>query len=335
MRNKISTMIAVCGLAVLACTPVSLACDKDAAAQCGAHKNVEAAQVVKAKSGCSKSDKAAKAAVLATSGKSACCPKTGKPVTVQASTGKAGCPAELVMRQLAMALMDMNENGGADSAGRAEVVKAMRIMADSKPELACDKVAKLIACESKGDSAEAITVAAGVKSQCSSKRAKSAQVQVAANKACDPANCDPSKCAKGAKAIAAGNKACDPANCDPSKCSKSAKVIAAGGKKTCGTTAQASFVAFDCKKTDRLARAVARAYLDLMRELKVSAGAEGCAATTATKVLASVLEDMQAEQTAAAPTVETDEGVAKIETVSFGAVSDESKARKTCGSSRN
>jgi hypothetical protein len=191
MRNKMSSMIAVCSLTVLAFMPVSMACDKDASTQCGAHKNAKAAQVVEAKSTCSKSNQAAKGAVLATSGKSscssksgqattvqasagksACCPKTGKPVTVQASAVQ-GCPAEHVMKQLAMALMDMNENGGADSAGRAEVVKAMRIMAESKPDLACDKVAKLIACESKSDSSRAITVAAGNKA------------------ACDPANCDP------------------------------------------------------------------------------------------------------------------------------------------------
>ena len=270
--------------------------------------------------------------MTASAGKSACCPKTGKPVTVQASAVQ-GCPAEHVMKQLAMALMDMNENGGADSAGRAEVVKAMRIMADAKPELACDKVAKLIACESKSDSARAITVAAGGKSACCGK-CDGAKAVAAGNKAaCDPANCDPSNCAKGAKVIATGNKAaCDPANCDPSK---GAKVIAAGSKKSCGTSAQARYVAYNCEKTDHMARAIAHAYVNPMRELKVTSGAEGCSATTARKVLASVLDEMQAEQTAAASTVEPVEGVAKIETVdvSFGAVSDKSDApKRTCGS---
>jgi hypothetical protein len=84
-----------------------------------------------------------------------------------------------------------------------------------------------------------------------------------------------------------------------------------------------------------MARAIAHAYVNLMRELKVTSGAEGCSATTARKVLASVLDEMQAEQTAAASTVEPVEGVAKIETVdvSFGAVSDKSDApKRTCGS---
>jgi hypothetical protein len=309
MRNKLSTMIAVCGLTILACMPVSMACDKDKNVAQDGSKRTATTYVVGTKTGCSKAGQAK--TVQASAGKSACCPKTGKPVTVQASAGVQDCPAENVMKQLAMALMDMNERGGADAAGRAEVVKAMRMMADSKPGLACDKVAKLLASENSGDSGQVITVATGGKSQCSSKRAKNAQIQAASNKA-----------------------ACDPANCDPSKCSKGAKVIAAGGS-TRGTAASARYVAYDCQKTDRLARAVARAYLDLMRELKISAGAEGCSATTAKEVLASVLDDMQAEQTAAASTIEPIEGVAKIETVdvSFGAVSDKSDApKRTCGS---
>ena len=88
MRNKIGTMIVVCGLTVLASTPGSVACDKDAAAQCSAHRTAKA-QVVKVKSGCSKTDQAPKAAVVAASGKAACCPKTGKAVTVQAAAGAA------------------------------------------------------------------------------------------------------------------------------------------------------------------------------------------------------------------------------------------------------
>ncbi|MHC4966934.1 MAG: hypothetical protein ACYTGE_18780, partial [Planctomycetota bacterium] len=292
------------------------------------HKNAKAAQVVEAKSTCSKSNQAAKGAVLATSGKSACCPKTGKPVTVQASAVQ-GCPAEHVMKQLAMALMDMNENGGADAAGRTEVVKAMRIMADAKPELACDKVAKLMACDSKGGSAQAITVAAVGKGDCCGK-CDGAKAVAAGNKTCDPSACS----TKTSVQLASGKAACDPANCDPSKCAKGAKVIAAGSKKSCGTTAQARFVAYNCEKTDHMARAIAHAYVNLMRELKVTSGAEGCAATTATKVLASVLDEMQAEQAAAAA-ADASEGVAKIETVSFGAVADKSDAKKTCGSSRN
>ncbi|MHC4804446.1 MAG: hypothetical protein ACYTFF_20425 [Planctomycetota bacterium] len=358
MRNKINTMIAVCGLAVLACTPVSLACDKDAAAQCPAHRTVK--QVVEGKSSCSKSTEAAKTVqasgkptcssksgqattVQASAGTSACCPKTGKPVTVQASAVQ-GCPAEHVMKQLAMALMDMNENGGADAAGRTEVVKAMRIMADSKPELACDKVVKLMACDSKGGSTQAITVAAMGSGDCCGKcdgakavaavgkgdccgKCGGAKAVAAGNKTCDPSACS----TKTSVQLASGKAACDPANCDPSKCAKGAKVIAAGGKKSCGSSAQARYVAYNCEKTDHMARAIAHAYVSLMRELKVTSGAEGCAATTATKVLASVLDEMQAEQAAAAA-ADASEGEVTIETVSFGAVADKSDAKKTCGS---
>ena len=87
-------------------------------------------------------------------------------------------------------------------------------------------------------------------------------------------------------------------------------------------------MAFNCEKTDHMARALARAYLDLMRELKVTTGGEGCAAKAATEVLASVLQDMQNEQEATASTVEVE-----VVPVSLGAVGE--SCQKTCGSSRN
>jgi hypothetical protein len=330
MRKNLGTMIVVCGLAALACTPASLACDKEKnVAQSGADR-AAAAKVVQVKSTCSKSRKASAATVTA-AGKAACGSKTGKAVTVQAAAGGTACPAETVMKQLVQALSTMNDCCGAECGARASVVKAVRTMAAAKPELACEKVTKLLACEVKGDSARTVVVGAGT-AACCPKTGKAVAVQVDAGKAV----CDPAACATKAKVLAAGGKfACDPSNCDPSKCSKNAKVIAAGGK-ACGTAASARYVAYDCKKTDHMARAIAHAYVNLMRELKVSTGADGCAATTAKKVLASVLDEMQAERAAAAPAVETTEGVAEIETVSFGVVSEDAKASKrTCGSSRN
>ena len=112
--------------------------------------------------------------------------------------------------------------------------------------------------------------------------------------------------------------------------------MAAAGGSTCGSAASARYVAFNCEKTDRVARAAARAYLDLMREIKLSAGADGCAAKAASRVLASVVDEMVAEQTAAAG--ESIETVTEIEVVpvSFGAVGEKSDApKRTCGSSRN
>ena len=91
-----------------------------------------------------------------------------------------------------------------------------------------------------------------------------------------------------------------------------------------------------CKKTDRVGRAAAVAYLEIMRELQLYSGAKGCSLDTASKLLASVLNDIQAENTATAAVTPTTETVANIETspvVSLGAVRDGKK--KTCGLSKN
>ncbi len=81
------------------------------------------------------------------------------------------------------------------------------------------------------------------------------------------------------------------------------------------------YVAFGCRKTDRIARAAARSYLDLIRELKLSSQAEGCSAAAAAKVLASVLDEMRADRAAAA----SDEA-SQVSPVSLGAVRDVSNA---------
>jgi hypothetical protein len=342
MRNKFNTLIVVCGLAVAVCTSAGLACDKDAAVQCNAHRTTKT-KVLEVQSGCSKSSQGSKAGVVAASDKGACCPVTGKPVTMQASAVQ-GCPAEQVMKNLAMALMAMNEHGAADAPGREHVVAAMRVMTESKPDLACDTVTKLLASESSCGSAKTVVASAGGASQCGSAKT----VQASAGKAaCDPSacstqtkvlavgnkTCDPSACSTQGKTVAAGNKACD-----PSACSTKGKVVAAAagnccsGGGCCAGAKKASYVAFNCEKTDRLARALANAYLDLMREVKLTAGADGCAAKTASKVLASVIDEMSAEQTAA-----TGESVeVEVVPVSLGAVGEKSKATKSsCGASRN
>ena len=183
--------------------------------QCSAHRTTKT-QVVEVKSGCSKSNQAKKASVVAASGQAACCPVTGKAVAVQASAVQ-GCPAEQVMKQLVQAHTEMKSCGDAGCAGRAYVVRAMRIMAKAKPELACDTVAKLLASESDGQYARTVVASAGGASRCGSAKA----VQASAGKAA----CDPSACSTQGKVLAAGNK-----TCDPSTCSTQGKVLAAGNK---------------------------------------------------------------------------------------------------------
>jgi hypothetical protein len=337
MRIRISTMAVVCGLAALAFSPMSLACDKEkvAGSSCGS-KEAKTAQVVQA------------------SDKGACCPVTGKTVNAKVAAGCDSCPTDRVMEKLVLALHDMNKCQGG-CAGRADVIAAVRILVESKPDLATAGVKTMLASNSSCGSSHAATMAAGNTSHCGS-GAKAVQAS-SGKAACDPSacsskgktvaagtksSCDPSKCATQAKVVAVGGKSsCDPAacsttgkavaasgksSCDPAACSAQAKAVAAG-KSACGS-GQARYVAFNCEKTDHMARALARAYLDLMRELKVTTGGEGCSAKAATEVLAAVLQDMQNEQEATASTAEFE-----VAPVSLGAVGDSCK--KTCGASKN
>jgi hypothetical protein len=92
----------------------------------------------------------------------------------------------------------------------------------------------------------------------------------------------------------------------------------------CSSAKEASFVAFGCTKTDRVARAAAKAYLQVMAELKQMTGADTCAMETATQVLATLAKEMQAARLAA-----TQATPAAAAQVSLGGVSDGD--RSGCG----
>ncbi len=234
----------------------------------------------------------------------------------------------------------------------------------SKSKARATKVANAANCDPAACAAakaKTTKVAAG-QSTCNKAKAQATKVANAAN--CDPAACAAAKakatkiaasqstCSK-AKAqvtkIAAGQSTCNKAkaqatkvaageNFDPAACAaaKAKATKIAAGKSACSSAAKASYVAFGCKKTDRVARAAAVAYLEIMRELQLYSGAKGCSLNTASKLLASILDDMQAERTTTVAVTPTTETVANIETspvVSLGAVSDVQK--KTCGASKN
>jgi len=195
--------------------------------------------------------------------------------------------------------------------------------------------------------AKTTKVAAG-QSTCSKSKARATKVANTTNG--DAAACAAAK-AKATK-VAAGQSTCsksktrattvanttkgDKAACAAAK-AKATKVAA--GKSACSSAAKASYIAFGCEKTDRVARAAAVAYLKIMRELQLYSGAKGCSLDTASKLLASILNDLETERTATVAVTSTTETVVTvIETspvvvVSFGAVSDVQK--KTCGASKN
>ena len=304
MRYKLRSMIVVCSLAVLAISPASLACDKNnkVAAQGGSNQTV-VAQVAAGASTCSKSRQVVKTQTVANA---------------------SACATQRTMKTLAKAIYNTKGSCGDDCASRAAIVAAYRTMAGANPDFACKAtLASLKGGKICGSAKPAAVVAtvSGAK-QCCADKARATKVANAAKS--DPAACAAAK-AKATK-IAAGKSAC-------SKAARATKIAA--GKSACSKAAKASYVAFGCKKTDRVARAAAVAYLEIMRELQAYSGAKGCSLDTASKLLASILNDIQAESTATAAAIPSTETVANIETspvVSFGAVSD---AKKTCGASKN
>jgi hypothetical protein len=280
MRTKICSLFVACGLAVAALSPLAAACpgwDKEKAAKSGSQTSA-VVNTVDAKNTCSKSDKAVATVALGAAGK-ACCPTgSGAAAAANVAAGKSDCPMQQTMTLLVRALGNMEGCCDADCAARANVVAAVRTMAKAKPELASDPVVTTLVGNSACGSARTVAAAGGDASQCSK---SAAQARLVAS----GASCDPSTCSKKAKAVATKVRDGSPACCAAS--TKAARV--ASGASGCSSS-PARYVAFGCEKTDRLARAAARAYLDRMRELKLTAGAEGCAAKAASGVLASLLE---------------------------------------------
>jgi len=98
--------------------------------------------------------------------------------------------------------------------------------------------------------------------------------------------------------------------------------------------AQAKFVAFDCAKTDGVARAAAKAYVNILVELKKATGAEGCPMNAARQTLAAVMNDIQNgnAETAEATAVSLGARLDKATRSSAKAASETTKA--TCGADK-
>ena len=301
MCNKLCTLIVVGGIALLAALPASLACDKEKQVAAQTASQATVVQVGDAPA-CWKSRKAAAAVQVA-----------------DVTDSKSACSTTKTMKLLANAIKECKP----ECAGRADVIAAYCTMAEANPEKACEK---LMASFDDDDASFVVVVNADKASHCRAAKAK-------ATKVAGGVACDPSDCAKAKATKVAGGVACDPAACGKGKATKASN---ASGACCPSKQAKASYVAFGCQKTDKVARAAARAYLALMSELKDYSGAEGCSASAANQVLASVLADMQAERAAQVEAVVETESVSNIETsVSFGAVSDTSETKKyRCGSSK-
>ncbi len=310
MFSKLRTLTAVCGVAVLAISAVTMACPNDAQqvaakSQSGSQKTA-AVQVANTKQQCSKSRKAS---------------------TVAVASKKAGCAKSAATTET-LALLAKAISAMPDCGARASVVTAYRTMAKANPTLVCEKqcaaVKAVLASSATCRSAKAIAVAgkSAASGCCVSQGSKTRATQVANTTICDPA-----ACAAACRAAAKATKVSDAAACAAAK-AKGAKV-AAFGPTACSKSKQARYVAFGCKKTDKLARAAARGYLDLIREMKTYSGADGCAVSTASKLLAQMIQDDSARAQAQTPEVKV-EAVANIQTpVALGAVSDVKKTKRS------
>jgi hypothetical protein len=193
------------------------------------------------------------------------------------------------------------------------------VVADVKAQCSkSDKVAVVADVKAQCSKSDKVAVVADAKAQCS----KSDKVAVvAAGAQCSKSDkvalvgADKAQCCKEG-ALAAGEVCCKEAK---------AKAALAAGSACCAKgdkAKQARFVAFGCEKSDRLARVAAQSYINLLMEMKKMYGAEGCPVEAATKVLASIAEEIEGERVA-----KTD-AAPEAATVSFGAVSDKPACSK-------
>jgi hypothetical protein len=265
-----------------------------------------------------------------------------KKATRTVNAEKYGCHVEGAAKQLVIALTKM-EN---DAVGREQVYAALKTLSKLGPQ-AETRIAALCSDAGICTKKDAVAQVNAVKSQCSKSgqvalvttdKAQCSKSDKVAVVAAPKAQCSKSdkvavvatpevQCSKSDKvAVVAAPKAqcCKEgqvALAAGSACCKEAKVALASGSACCAKgdkAKQARFVAFGCEKSDRLARVAAQSYINLLMEMKKMYGAEGCPVEAATKVLASVAEEIQGERVAktdAAP-------------VSLGAVSDKPACSK-------
>ncbi len=299
MRVKTGSLIVACGLAVVTFAPMdagAVACPPSDAKQAAVVQAVDA----QSPSSCWKKRQAANVIVAGdvdVDG-AACCSLARRASWIAKGAGSNANPAcskQHAVKFLAKALGDVRKGCRPDCTARADMVAAVRTIASSEPDLVFDAFIEVLTGATTDVSVARVTsVAYG----------------------CDPSQCRAAKAKSQARTVAAvaagGGK---------SACRRAARKAAAAALIVADSGDTSPYVAFGCRKTDRIARAAARSYIDLIRELKLSSQAEGCSATAATKVLASILDEMRADRAAAA----SDEAP-QATPVSLGAVRDVSDA---------
>lgn len=298
--TKTCCLIATCCLSLLATSSATFACDKaNGSAAKGATVNL-----VKAGTTCPYALRAAGTVTAADVTQiTRCCQTASKVATVRTVEAKdAGCPIQQSANLMMRALGRMSDCG-TDCPGRADLVAAVRTLDTFRPGLVCDKkLASLAGASSRSVSPAALSARKdGIASRaqaCSSARAKVATVAAPV-------------CGGVAKVVTTAGNARTCRASSRANARVASAVVTSSDLPAKAAATPARYVAFGCDKSDRIARAAAEAYLTVMRDLKLSSGAEGCSAQAASRVLAAVLTD---GRRAAADT--------EVAVVSFGAVSD-------------
>ncbi len=303
MRVRTGSLIVACGLAVVTFAPTgsgALACPPSDV------KQAAVVQVVGAKSP-SSCWKKRQAANLIVAGDvdvdgAACCSLARRAswiAKVAGGNANPACSKSSSAKFIAKALGDLRKGCGPDCTARADMEAAVRTIAKSNPDLVVDAFIEVLTADATDVS---VATVASVGYVCDPSQCRAAKAKANAN----------AKAWTVAAVAAGGGKS---AGCRAARKAAAAKLVVADSGDT------SPYVAFGCRKTDRIARAAARSYLDLIRELKLSSQAEGCSAAAASKVLASVLDQMRADRAAA----DSDEAP-QAAPVSLGAVRDVSDA---------
>lgn len=292
MRVKTGSLIVACGLTIVTFAPMdagALACPPSDTKQAAVVQAVDA----QSPSSCWKKRQVANVIVAGdvdVDG-AARCPLARRAswiAKVAGSNANPACSKQYAVKFMAKALGDLRKGCSPDCTARADLVASVRTIAKSNPDLVFDAFIDVLTGNTTDGSAARVASVAYVSdpSQCRAAKAKArAQARTVAAVGGTSAGC---RAARKAAALVVVDSA------DPTP-----------------------YVAFGCRKTDRIARAAARSYIDMMRELKLSSGAEGCSAAAASKVLASILDEMRADRAAAA----SDEAP-QATPVSLGAIRD-------------
>ena len=316
-KTTLATLVLVCCAAGLTTSATALApCDgvkQCKIAQCQVAKAAKVAQVTSDKQAQCAAAKAARAANVAQVKSGSDCPHAAKAAQVaQVTSDKQAQCAAAKAAQVAQ-IKSGNASAGCSAAKAAQVAQ---VKSDKKSHC----------CTAASTAAQVAQVKSDKNPQCSA-TAKAAQVAQVKSQEC-AAKCAAAKAAQVAQIKSDKNPQCSAtANAAlvaqvksqecAAKCAAAAKAAQVAQVKS--ATANATYVAFGCTKTDAAVRKAAYAYLKAVAQMQEEIGAKGCALEAASKTLAAVVSEEMAKYQGQAVTAKSN--APAVTSVSLGSVS--------------